>query len=355
MSATVLPPESAAVPPPVINNCPHCSHWLPDGTLACPDCQTLTYGQHLTQIAVAAQQLEQQQKWAEAREQWKLALLWLPAETRQSASIQQHIAAIDQKLKAEDDRKARWTKKLGPLAPVALFLLKFKSWLFLAFKFKFLLSILLYFGLYWAMFGWRFALALLVSIFLHEMGHYFAVKRRGLPVELPVFLPGLGAYVRWYGQGVGREDLAEIALAGPAAGLLVALVSYGIFLGTHSLFFEMMAYLGAWINLFNLFPIALPFLAMDGAQASYALSRVQRLLLAATFLVFFGKTVSMNVNADLMGPNTHWIFLILGGAMAWRALANDTPPETTSKSFAIFQVVAVALGVLLLAAQIPGM
>ena len=32
----------------VIHNCPACSHWLPEGTLACPDCQTLTYGAHLS-------------------------------------------------------------------------------------------------------------------------------------------------------------------------------------------------------------------------------------------------------------------------------------------------------------------
>jgi Zn-dependent protease/uncharacterized Zn finger protein (UPF0148 family) len=355
MSATVLPPESVAVPPPVIHNCPNCSHWLPDGTLACPDCQTLTYGEHLTELATDAQQLEQQQKWAEARDRWKMALLWLPEETRQSASIQQHIAQLDARLKAVDDQKAKWTKRLGPFAPIALFLIKFKTYLFLALKFKFLLSFVAYFGIYWALFGWRFAVALAVSVLLHEMGHYVAAKRRGLQVDLPMFLPGLGAYVRWYGQGISREDLASIALAGPFAGMLVALASYGIFLGTHSPFFQMMAFLGAWLNLFNLFPVPLPFIALDGAQASYALSRMQRLLVAATFLIFFGLTVSQNINGDLFGPNTHWMFLILGGGMAWRSLANDVPEEASSKSFAYFQGLAIVLGILLLRTQIPGM
>lgn len=124
MNATVLPPEVA--PPDVIHSCPSCSHWLPDGTLACPDCQTLTYGQHLSQMAANAQQLEAEQKWLEARELWRSALVWLPEGTRQALSIQQHIASIDQRLKAEDDTKARWTKRLGPLAPIGLFLLKFK-------------------------------------------------------------------------------------------------------------------------------------------------------------------------------------------------------------------------------------
>src|ERR1700709_551326 len=74
MSATVLSPDPAA--PPTIHSCPACSHWLPDGTLACPDCHTLTYGQYLGELAFSAQQLEQQQKWVEAKERWKKALTW---------------------------------------------------------------------------------------------------------------------------------------------------------------------------------------------------------------------------------------------------------------------------------------
>ena len=62
-----------------------------------------------------------------------------------------------------------------------------------------------------------------MSILLHEMGHYVAARRRGLKVDLPVFLPGMGAYVRWYSLGVNLEDLSSIALAGPSAGQLTGL------------------------------------------------------------------------------------------------------------------------------------
>jgi len=238
---------------------------------------------------------------------------------------------------------------------VALFLIKAKSWVFLLFKAKFLLSFLAYFGIYWALFGWAFALALVVTVTLHEMGHYIAVKRRGLPVDLPVFLPGFGAYVRWYASGVSREDLGIIALAGPVMGLAVALIAYGIFLFTHLPFFQMMAYLGAWINLLNLFPVAF-IVAFDGAQATIALSRVQRILIAATCLLFFGLTVSMNPGGDPTGPHTHWIFLVLGLGMGWRALGRDVAEGNGSgKIFAIFQVLVIALGALMLRTQIQGM
>ena len=141
----------------MIHNCPACSHWLPEGTLACPDCQALTYGEYLSRMATVAQQLEQQQKWPEARDRWRIALAWLPAETPQAATLRNHIAQIDSRLQAAEDQKARWTKQLGPFAPVALFLLKAKSAIFMLFKLKFLLSMLAFFGIYWALYGWKFA------------------------------------------------------------------------------------------------------------------------------------------------------------------------------------------------------
>src|SRR5580698_11240852 len=285
-TATTISPEPA--PPPEIHSCPSCSHWLPDGTLACPDCNTLTYGLYLRELAGSAQQFEQQGKWTEARERWRSTLKWLPENAEQATGIQQHIAQIDSRLKAEDDRKARWTKRLGPFAPVALFLLKIKSAIFLLFKLKFLLGIFTFFGLYWAIFGWQFALGFTACLFVHEMGHFIAVKRRGLKADLPIFFPGLGAYVRWYGMGVSREDLAAIALAGPLFGLTAALSCFGIFWLTHKEIWLVLANVGAWINLFNLLPV----FGLDGAQATYALSRIQRALIAATSTLFFGLTVN---------------------------------------------------------------
>src|ERR1700722_2743228 len=117
MPADVFPnATTASAAPQEIHNCPNCSHWLTEGTLACPDCQTLTYGEHLSGLAAQAQQLEQQGQWKEARELWQQALQWLPADTRQAVSIQKHLAQIDSRLKAEDDQKAKWTKRLGAFA-----------------------------------------------------------------------------------------------------------------------------------------------------------------------------------------------------------------------------------------------
>ena len=345
-NATVLPPEPA--PPEVIHNCPSCSHWLPDGTLACPDCQALTYGEYLGQIAFAAQQLEREGKWAEARDRWRSALVWLPEQTTQAESVRQHMAQIDARLKAEDDKKARWTKRLGPFAPIALFLLKIKSFLFVLLKLKFLLSFLAFFGIYWVLFGWKFAAGFIVCLFLHEMGHYVALKRRGLKADLPVFVPMMGAYVRWYAQGVSLEDLASISLAGPFAGLLAAVACYGLFVATHAPIFMVLVYVGAWVNFLNLFPL----LGLDGAQATFALSKLQRGLIAATCLVLFALSIT---NGDLFGPSTLWIFLIVGLGMAWRCVTRDEPEKPSTKTFLYFQALVLILGVIVYRTQFAGM
>ena len=328
---------SAPAAPQEIHNCPNCSHWLTEGTLACPDCQTLTYGAHLSELAAQAQQLEQQGQWSEARDRWVQALQWLPADTRQAVSIQNHIAQINQRLKAEDDRKARWTKRLGPFAPIALFLLKAKSYLFLLLKLKYLLGFLAYFAIYWALLGWQFAFGFLLMLFIHEMGHYITVKRMGLRAELPMFVPLMGAYVRWYDQGISKEDRARIALAGPIYGLAAAVSSLAIFWGTHYGLFLVLAYFGAWVNLINLLPV----LGLDGASATYALSRLQRGLIAATCVLFFALTFrGMDSDAN------HWVFLIVAAGMIWRLFTNDEPEKPSTRSFAYFQGLVILLGAL---------
>lgn len=344
-TASTFSPEPP--PPAAIHNCPSCSHWLPEGTLACPDCNTLTYAGYLRELAGSAQMFEQQGMWKEARDRWSSTLRWLPDNTDQAAGVQNHIAQIDSRLKAEEDRKAKWTKRLGPFAPILFFLLKIKSALFLLFKLKFLLGIVGFFGIYWALFGWKFALGFTLCIFIHEMGHYISVKRRGLRADLPMFFPGLGAYVRWYSQGVTVDQLSAIALAGPLYGLAAALACLAIAWITHSVLFLVLANVGAWINFFNLLPV----LGLDGAQATYALSRMQRALIATTCFIFFGLTVS----GDWSGERAQWIFLIVGLGMLWRCFTNDAPEKPHTATMIYFQALILALGFLLYLTPVAGL
>lgn len=334
---TAFTPEHIAAPEPVYS-CPSCQHWIDEGVLACPDCNTLVYSAHLNTIGAAAARAEAEGKLLEARELWAGALAWMPPDASQAAQIQAHMDTLTGKVQAKDNTTAKWKKRLGPLAPIAFGIAKFKSAIFLLFKFKFLLGFLGYFGLYWALFGWKFALGFTLSILVHEMGHYVAVKRLGLRADLPMFLPGLGAYVRWYAQGMKLDQLASIALAGPLWGLGAAATCLGLYFWTGLPVFQALAYTGAWVNLLNLIPV----LGLDGAQATYALDRLSRGLVLATCVVLFA----------LMHEG---VFLFVGAGMTWRMFTNDLPAENSNKSLAGFIALLIVLGAFLYFVHDPGM
>ena len=320
-------PAQLAAPQPVFN-CPDCSHYLPPGSLVCPDCHALAYAAYLRDLAIQATQQESEGAWPAARDTWLQGLQWLPEGTKQYDAVAQRIAIIDQRVQAATDKKARWTKRLGPFAPIVFFLAKAKSFLFLIFKLKFILSFAGFILIYSALFGWKFGVGFGLSFMVHEMGHYVAAKRRGLKVDLPVFIPGMGAYVRWYHQGVTLDDLASISLAGPFFGLLFALVMAAITLKTGpGTVWEALAYTTAWLNVLNLIPVFF----FDGGQAVYALDRTQRWLVLATSLIFFG-----------MLHNATFLFVALG--MGWRLWKADFPPAPQHQDPGLLHPVALLAG-----------
>jgi len=78
-------------------------------------------------------------------------------------------------------------------------------------------------------FGIPFASALLLILGTHELSHYFVARRHGLRVSLPYFIPvpiGLGtfgAFIRMESIAKDRKGFFDVGLAGPLAGLAVAI------------------------------------------------------------------------------------------------------------------------------------
>jgi Zn-dependent protease len=119
-----------------------------------------------------------------------------------------------------------------------------------------------FFGVYWAAFGWPLALGLVVSIYIHEMGHVAALLRLGIKPSAPMFVPGLGAFVA-YSKRVSdpRED-AYVGLAGPIWGAGAGVAAFAAAKWTGSATWMAIAELTGFINLFNL----IPFFGLDGSH-----------------------------------------------------------------------------------------
>ena len=162
------------------------------------------------------------------------------------------------------DWRATLRKIWAPIAALIGLAIKFG-----AFAIKFF-GIFISVGAYALIWGWKFAIGLVLLILVHEMGHYVEARRQGLHPSLPTFVPFLGAYVS-FRQAHDPWQGAKIALAGPFAGGLGALVCWGVADARDSRFLYALAYTGFLLNLFNLLPI-LPFDGGATVQAARLLS-----------------------------------------------------------------------------------
>jgi Zn-dependent protease len=121
-------------------------------------------------------------------------------------------------------------------------------------------AIFVAFGGYTLIWGWRFALGVIVLIFVHELGHFVEAKREGLNPDWPVFIPFLGAYVR-HTRG-NPWQTARVAIAGPILGGVAALVCFLLGRANGSDLLTALGYFGFVLNLINL----LPFGILDGGS-----------------------------------------------------------------------------------------
>lgn len=279
-------------------------------------------------MVAGAKMLEEQRDFKGAGEQWLKALPLLPGDSMQAAWIQEHLGRLNLAVNtsAAAARKPRkWPKWLAPAVPILAFLSKGKA-LVALFNAKFLLSFGAFLGVYWSLFGMAFALGFVLQILIHEMGHYIDIRRRGLPADMPLFLPGVGAFVRWNALGVSMETRAAVSLAGPLAGFLAAAVCGVLWMKTGQPLWAALARSGAWLNLLNMIPV----LGLDGSHAFLALNRVQRGVLLASALLLFA----------FVGDG---VLLLVALGAGWRMFTKDFPSQPSVFATSYFVVVLCAL------------
>jgi Zn-dependent protease len=289
--------------------CPSCGLFVAPALLVCPRCRALVHRAELERIAHTADAASSRGDLADAMAGWRNALSLLPPESKQYTQITGTIRELREKLDAGAPAKSTspetspsnapeaapapqrtgWRRVGAALSSAfAVVLLKLKTvWLLLLTGWKPLLlgltklgtlsSMLLSLGVYWTFYGWRFALGLVVCIYVHEIGHVVALKRLGIAASSPMFIPGFGAVVRLQQYPIDTTEEAQVGLAGPRWGLGISFLAFVVARLTHSDALSAIARVSAWINLFNLIPIP----PLDGGRGFRALSNRQRLLCAA--------------------------------------------------------------------------
>ncbi len=210
--------------------------------------------------------------------------------------------------------------------------------------------------------GVPFAFSLLLILGIHELGHYFTARSYGVEVTLPYFIPApiglgtFGAFIKMKSPVTDRKALFDVGLAGPLAGLVIAIPvliiglkhsqiipalepgRIGIRLGSPLLFsFIQRLTLGSlpenvdvllhpvafagWIGLFvtalNLLPIG----QLDGGHVSYALlGRHHR-------WVAIGTLLGLLVMGTLFWPGwLFWAGLTLALGLKHPPPLNDVTP-----------------------------
>jgi Zn-dependent protease len=317
--------------------CPQCGVELPPNLLVCPFCHALVHAAELKNLAAQAEGATAAGNYSEALANWRRALELLPPASAQYGVINIKINDLVQRLESPIQpgltKNPKWANKggvIGGIGSLAIFFLSKAKLLLLGLtKASTLLSMLLTIAVYTRAMGWQFAVGLVLSIYVHEMGHVFQLRRYGLNATAPMFIPWIGALIRLKQYPASPHEEARVGLAGPVWGLAAAGFCYALYLGIGTPVLAAVAQVGAWINLFNLTPVW----QLDGSHAFKALSRLERIGIAA---IMFG----------MWYVTDEGLLLLLMIVAAFRCFEKRLPEKRDLPIFTEFAFLVVTLALL---------
>jgi Zn-dependent protease len=295
--------------------CAECGVLIGAATLSCPGCGRLTRSAELEDLARRARAATASGDLHAALDAWMRAAELLPTDSVQYRSIKLRISELQASIAAgHATGQSRWKAGAGVGSAILVMLSKGKLILLGLSKISTLASMFGFFGVYWALYGWAFALGLVLSIYIHEMGHVIALRRFGIPATAPMFIPGFGAFIRVQSVSMDPIQDSRVGLAGPLYGLGAAVFCLAVHAATGSKAWGAIAHAVAFMNLFNLVPVW----QLDGSRGLHTLTRSQRgvlLLVAIGIGVISGE---------------RWLFII-ALCLAYRLFTRDyaTQPDST--------------------------
>jgi Zn-dependent protease len=232
--------------------------------------------------------------------------------------LDQDMACKEVEEMTEKDSKRSGTI-FGALSVLGVAALKFKVLIFAGLKaltflkfgwfFSSFFSLILSIGLYTMLWGFPYAIAIIVLLLIHEMGHWIWMKALGLNPKAPMFVPGLGAYVAMTNIPPDHATRAWVAFAGPLIGGLGCAILYWIGMHTDNAWCMAAGSTGFMLNLIQLIP-AKP---LDGGFVIAAISKwllipgvVILLMVAAAFhsilLLIIGVISGFSLVKQFMHP-----------------------------------------------------
>jgi len=311
--------------------CPDCGTTLEESALSCPSCHCLTHAKELESLAAQAQQATAQGDVSAARKLWEQSAALLPPDTVQYRAIRAHI----DNLKTAQQTGSGWKKSATGIGSTILVLLTKGKLLLLGLtKLSTLLSMLAFAGVYWALYGWTFAIGMVFSIYIHEMGHVLTLREYGIPASAPMFIPGFGAFIRLKQLRITPIQDSRVGLAGPIYGFGAAAIALAAGYVTGAKAWDAIAHFGAIINLFNLIPVW----QLDGSRGFASQTRQQRIMIlaAAGVLWFVTKEVMLG--------------LVTAGAI-YRLFTKDAAEEPDNTGMLQFLGLLAALSTIAMLAQ----
>jgi len=299
------------------------------------------HAEQLKRLASDAEALTRDGSLLAARLEWTKALDLLPPHSQQHTLIQSKIAELTRNIDAgpsgertagtatTKNEKPWWMQGLAGIGTIALLLATKLKFLLLGLtKISTFVSMFAFFGVYWSIYGWPLALGLVLSIYIHEMGHVAMLRRLGIAAGAPLFIPGMGAVVMLKQQVTDPLIDAKIGLAGPVWGLGAGLAALAVYLATGGMIWFAIAQLTGFINLFNLIPVW----QLDGSRGMHALARSERWILVAA------------IAAALLLTEQRMLFVI-GAVAIWRAMQKDAGPGD-ARVLATYVTLVVSLSLL---------
>jgi Zn-dependent protease len=140
--------------------------------------------------------------------------------------------------------------------------------------------------------GMAFAASLLAILLAHEFGHYLAARYHGSAVTLPYFIPfpfspfgTMGAFIQLKEPPKNKRILLDIGLAGPLAGLVIAIP---------------LLFLGLYLSQIDRLPLFLP------QGQSISLEGNSLLYLMMKFIVF-GEWLPSPSSFAGLNPIIYWL------------------------------------------------